>query len=123
VIRNKDITNIEVTDFNKYCMKIMKLEKTWITKLPMFVRKIKLTNFRELFRGIKSRVIIIENEGEKSDFIIGPITKISRDAVSIHYFNGVGEWEEVMEYRYSNITTVKFLDKYSSTHAKYLKWA
>ena len=67
--------------------------------------------------------MIIENENPNdSSFDIGPITKVSKDAVYIRYFNAQGFLDaEPTKIIWEYITIVKFDDRYINTFSKYLR--
>jgi hypothetical protein len=122
IIRNRDITKKLISDSSKYCAVLMKKEGTWITKLPRGLKNLNIDSWGTIFIGIKSDVLIVENERASGEFYIGTVVSVGSRDVTIHVFDGVGQWGEVATIPFSKITTCKFLDRYSSTHAKYLKW-
>lgn len=121
IVRNKDISKQTISDSNKYCAKLMKKEGTWVTKLPKGLLKLDLTSWGSILSGIKSDVVILEDE-KKDEFSIGPVVSVTSKTVTLHWFDGVGKWGDAETIKYSGITTCKFMDRYSATHAKYLKW-
>jgi len=121
IIRKRDITNREITDTNKYCARIMKLEKCWV-KIPSFVKSIDLSDWKTALSGIRSDVVILHNEKLDGGFYIGPILTLNTKNVDIGWFDGTGKWGEPDRIPYSKITACDFMDRYSSIHSKYLKW-
>ena len=121
IIRTKDVTKREITDSNRYCAKIMKKEGNWAT-IPTCVKKLDLTSWETALAGIHSEVMILENERKEGDFYIGPKIQISKTSITLHWFDGVGKWGTPDTIPFRSITSCKFLDNYSSTHAKYLDW-
>jgi hypothetical protein len=122
IIRNRDITKKIISKSNTYCTALMKREGAWITKLPRGLRKLDLRSWSTIFNGIKSAVLIAQNERVSRGFYIGAVVSVGSKAVTIHGFDGVGDWCAVESIPFAKITTCKFLDRYSSTHAKYLRW-
>ena len=121
IIRNRDITSAVTTDANRYCAKLMKRERTW-PPIPRFVRRIDLTSWATALATIKSEVVILENE-RKGLFNIGPIVQLGNASVKQRHFDAMGAWQGLETIRHREITCCTFMDRYSSTHAKYLEWA
>jgi hypothetical protein len=123
IIRNRDITRKGIPVENRYWTALMKKEGTWTTKLPRGLRKLDLSSWSTIFTGIRAEVVIVENERAAAElFIIGPVVAVGSKAVTIHAFDAVGKWEDPQSVPYTKITSCKFLDRYSCTHAKYLNW-
>lgn len=120
IIRNKDIKSEIVSESNKYYLKLMKREKLW-HKIPDNIKRINLETWESALNDIKSEVIILEDEINET-FLIGPIIDNNKTYTSIFFFNGLGEYKNIEKIKHSTITICKFMDRYSATHAKYLKW-
>jgi len=121
VIRKGDITERIITDSNKYCSALMKKEGNW-AKIPPCVKRLNVSTWDTLISGIKSDVIILEDERKNGDFYIGPVIGMTKTNVTLNWFDGVGAWGTPDKVPFKKITICKFLDRYSPTHAKYLKW-
>lgn len=122
IIRNRDITRKVISDSNQYCTSLMKKEGAWITKLPRGLRKLDLSSWNTIFNGIKADVLIAEGERVPSGFYIGAVEWVGAKAVRIQGFDVLGKWGAVESLPFAKITRCRFLDRYSATHAKYLKW-
>ena len=122
IIRNRDITKQYVSDSNRYWSKLMRVEGNWSTTLPRGLRKLDLTSWATILSGIKAEVVIVEDERKAGPFLIGPVVASTKTAVTIHHFDGVGEWQDPEAIAFSRITTCCFMDRYSTTLAKYLTW-
>jgi hypothetical protein len=118
VIRNRDITLCESSESNDYSRRLMKREGLW-KATPRWVRNLPLESWSELIAGFIGKVVIIEDE-KSEDFSIGPILEARSKHVMIHYFDGCGILKDVEKVAYSRITSMKFGDRYSTIHAKYL---
>lgn len=121
VIRRKDIARSFTSESNDYIARIMKKEGRW-ERVPRWVKKLPLDSWADLLQQFVGKVVILENE-RTDDFYIGPVMESSSTSVRIHYFDGCGDWGEVERVPFSKITRMKFGDRYSTTHAKYLRKA
>jgi hypothetical protein len=115
------IIEIRCNNNDKYYGKILKWEGICVENKYA----IDLTNWNSVFKSIrKTRLnIIVENEDpEDKTFDIGPITKITKSAVYIRYFNAKGILNiEASKIEWKYITVVHFDDKYTNTFSKYLR--
>ena len=54
-------------------------------------------------------------------YTIGPIKRISKNLVSVRFYDSAGKLEDVnTPIRFDDLTTVTFGDRYSTTFRKYL---
>lgn len=117
-IRRCDITKSFTSDSNRYTERLMRKEGLW-SRPPKSVRELPVENWHALLSSLAGKPVVIENE-RKGDFYIGPVVSCDARFVSIHYFNGCGEWGDVERVRLTTITTVKFGDRYSTIHHRHL---
>ena len=84
-----------------------------------------LTDWTTIFKSIKNAGlnIIVECEApDDDDFIIGPITKITKSAVSIHFISTNGYlFPEPTRVTYNRITVTRFDDNYVNVFSKYIR--
>ncbi len=119
VIRRKDITKSFSCDSNDYCAKLMRKERRW-EPVPRRIKKLSLDSWCSLLSQFVGKVVILENE-RTDGFCIGPVVKITETGVVVRNFDGCGAWTGPDRVPYSKITHMKFADRYSTTHEKYLK--
>lgn len=62
---------------------------------------------------------ILEDEARES-FHIGPLLEAQTKHALIHSFDGCGKLQDVEKLAYSRMTSLKFGDRYSTIHAKYV---
>lgn len=119
----KTISNIRFNKNDKYYHKIMKWEKQ-IANLHK-KHEINLNDWSSIFKSIKKTglSVIIENENPADKtFDIGPIIKVTKNAVFIHYFNAAGILDnELTKINWNKITIIQFDDRYTNTFSKYLR--
>ncbi|SIO00758.1 hypothetical protein SAMN05444166_2011 [Singulisphaera sp. GP187] len=118
VMRTKDITLCESSESNDYCQRLMRNEELWETA-PRWVKKLSIGGWPELVSELIGKVVILEDEVRES-FHVGPLLEAQAKHAAIHYFDGCGRLQEVEKVAYSRITSLRFGDRYSTTHAKYL---
>jgi hypothetical protein len=90
---------------------------------------ISLGNWQEIFEGLKqtglSVSIHIDVDGDEDDFgdfLIGPVTVVEEESVSIHPFDPEGVYSEVHEEIYYDvISRVAFDEPYANMYTKYLR--
>jgi hypothetical protein len=121
VIRTKDITRCESSESNDYCQRLMRRENLWET-VPRWVKTLSIVGWRELISGLAGKVVILEDEVRET-FYIGPLVEAQTKHAAIHYFDVCGRLQDVEKLAYSRITVMKFGDRYSTIHAKYLSSA
>jgi hypothetical protein len=119
VVRRKDISKSYSSDSNDYCAKLMKKEGRW-EQVPPRIKKLPLDCWANLLRRFVGRVVILENE-RTDEFHIGAVEEILETGVVVRTFDGCGEWTGNERVPFSKITRMKFGDRYSATHEKYLK--
>jgi hypothetical protein len=87
--------------------------------------KIDLTSWSSVFRSIKQLGlnVIIENEDPNDEsFDIGPITKVSKTAVYVRYFDPLSYLDkEPSKIAFNLITIVRFDERYVNVMSKYLR--
>lgn len=101
------------------------LKKIGITQKEYGIKaKLDLTNWNSVFKSLKKNdfFAIIECEDlEEPTFFIGPITRVNKKSVSIHYFDSTGQFDEKpVKVKFEDITIVVFDDRYTNTYRKYL---
>ena len=118
VVRKRDVTKAYSSEANAYCQKLMRKEGVWRTP-PKSIRSLPLDSWEALFRALSGKVVVLENE-RKEDFWIGPIIQQDVRWVFIHYFDSTGDWMRLERVPYRVLTVLRFGDRYSTIHAKYL---
>jgi hypothetical protein len=87
--------------------------------------KIRLTDWRTIFNDLKKYDyhVIVECEDLKDPlFLIGPIKKINKDSVQIQYYSPTGLLDKKpTTVKYTDITLVKFDNRYINVLKKYLR--
>jgi hypothetical protein len=119
VIRRKDVTRSFSSDSNNYCAGLMKKEGRW-EQVPRRIKELPLDSWTNLLSRFVGKVVILENE-RTDEFLIGPVEEITKSGVAVRYFDGCGKWMDNRRMAFSKITHMKFGDRYSTTHEKYLK--
>ena len=119
----KSISEIQSNSKDKHYDKIMHSER--VTDDVSNKYSIDLTNWTTIFKSIKvlGLNVIVENEdpGDKS-FDIGPITKVTKTAVYVRYFDAQGYLDkEPTKISFGLLTIVKFDGRYVNTMSKYLR--
>ncbi len=118
VFRTKDITRCDSSDTNDYRQSLMKREGLWEV-VPRWVKNLSIEGWPDLIADLVGKVVILEDE-VREGFHIGPVLEAQAKHAAIHYFDGCGCLQDVERIAYSRITSLKFGDRYSSIHAKYL---
>ena len=118
VIRTKDMTLCDSSESNDYCARLMRREGLW-EPVPRWVKKLSIGSLPELLTDLVGKVVILEDE-VKQDFYIGPLLEAQAKQASIHDFDGCGRLQDVEKVAYGRITAVRFSNRYSTIHAKYL---
>jgi hypothetical protein len=119
VVRRKDISKSFFSDSNDYCAMMMKKERRW-EPVPRHIKNLPLDSWASLLSRFIGKVVILENE-RTDDFYIGPVEEITKTGVVVRNFDGCGQWTGKEPVPFSKITCMKFGDRYSTTHEKYLK--
>lgn len=118
------ISQIRFNNNDKYYDKIMQWEKQVDNVSKKY--QIDLSNWTSIFKSIRKAGlnVIIENENPKDDsFDIGPITKVTKTAVYIRYFNAQGYFNlESTKIVFDKITITKFDNQYVNVFSKYLRY-
>lgn len=117
------IEKIRRNNSDKYYHKILQGEN--LLKKVNLKHKINLNNWETLFKSIKKTDlnVIIENEDiDDKTFDIGPIIKVNKSSVYIHYFDSKGFLcDEETQIKWNQITLVRFDDRYINIFSKYLR--
>lgn len=123
IVPINQIKKIRCNSSDKFYDKLMTLEKEK-ENIKLF-HEIDLSNWRSLFKSIKKikLTIIVECENPEIDlFAIGPIKKIAEKSIDIDFISPtgfVGGFSTSIDY--TNITLVKFEDRYSNIFGKYMR--
>ncbi len=117
------VVDIRYNNMDKYFNKILIKEKQ--VELVKNKYPLDLTDWTTIFKSIKNAGlnIIVECEApDDDDFIIGPITKITKSAVSIHFISTNGYlFPEPTRVTYNRITVTRFDDNYVNVFSKYIR--
>ncbi|MGH8273784.1 MAG: hypothetical protein ACRES9_05960, partial [Gammaproteobacteria bacterium] len=119
VVRRNDVTESFTSESNDYAATLMKKEGLW-EQAPRHIQRLPLDSWYSLLSEFVGQVIILEDE-RTEDFYIGPVEEITKSGVVVRHFDGCGEWTGKKSVAFLNITFMKFGDRYSTIHAKYLK--
>ncbi len=119
----QSIKKVRLNNNDKYYGKIMQGEGL-INKIEN-KHKPDLSSWANVFKSIKRTGlnVIVENEDPGDDtFNIGPITKVTEDAVYIRYFDAQGFFKENSDkITWNYITLIQFDDLYTNTFSKYVR--
>jgi hypothetical protein len=119
----KSIAEIQFNNKDKYYDKIMHLEG--LADKVVNKHKIDLSSWTSIFKSIKLLGLnaVIENEDpDDKSFDIGPLTKVTKTAVYIRYFDSQGYLDkEPTRISFDQITIVKFDERYTNVISKYLR--
>ena len=84
-----------------------------------------LTDWPSIFKSLRNRDlhVILECEDlEDPVFLIGPITRVGKKSVSIHYYDSTGKQDEKpTKVRYEDITILRFDERYINIFRKYIR--
>ena len=123
IIRKDQFDYLQHQRFEIKQKKILKAEGLFDKEYGI-ERVINLNGWKEIFSDLKKMDyhVIVECEAKvEPDFIIGPIKRLTKDKASIKYYDPAGKLEEgVTSVKYSEITIVKFGDRYSTVFRRYL---
>lgn len=123
IIPINTISEVRFNNKDRYYDKIMNWEK--LTDKIERKYDVNLSNWESIFKSIKklNLNVIIENEDpDDYSFDIGPITKVSKEAVYTRYFNTQGFLDtEITKIIWGKITIVEFDDRYINIFSKYLR--
>jgi hypothetical protein len=119
----KTIAEIQFNNTDKHYDKIMHSEG--LTNKVALKHKIDLTSWTSIFKSIRllELNVIVENEdpSDKS-FDIGPITKVTKTAVYVRYFDSQGYLDkEPTKIPFDLMTIAKFDGRYINTMSKHLR--
>lgn len=119
VVRRKDIVRRVSSPSDEYVAKLMRLEGLWENHADD-VKTLPVDSWENLLRQFIGKVVILECE-RRDEFYIGPVVSVDEKGVEIHFFDGCGEFMDVEYVPFKRLTIMKFGDRYSTIHAKYLK--
>jgi hypothetical protein len=118
VIRTKDVTLCKSSESNEYNARLMRREGLWET-VPQWVKRLPVGGWHDLLADLVGKVVIVEDE-PRDGFCIGRLLEANAKHAAVHYFDGCGRLQEVEIIPYNRITLLRFGDRYSSIHAKYI---
>jgi hypothetical protein len=88
-------------------------------------KKIRLMSWQAIFEDLRKHDyhVIVECENlEEPVFLIGPITKVNKNSVSIQYYDPTGLLDKApTKVNFKDITLVKFDNRYINVFKKYLR--
>ncbi|WP_276483476.1 hypothetical protein [Paraflavitalea pollutisoli] len=124
VIPKHGFESLRCNRFDRMSKKIYKgeggLGASWGLQQP-----VSLDSWPDLFRSLRAldyHVIVELEDQEEPDFVIGPIKKVLKTLVGVQYYNPEGKLDaRTTSIPYSEITIVRFGDRYSTVFRKYLK--
>ena len=118
IIRKEDITECSSSNSLRYNFKILKSEGLIGQVLTP---DIDLSSWETVFRSLGRKEFVSVEDERTGDMDIGPITKINKKSMVLHYFDGAGKWLDESRIPYSNITTVQFGTNYIRCHRSYIQ--
>lgn len=88
--------------------------------------QIELSSWKTVFESLKplNTFVIVENEKTDKDndfFHMGYVTRINKSSIRFSSVDADGVWTDNIKIPYSQITSVTFKDRYSSSWQKYLE--
>lgn len=117
------LVSVRFNNNDRYYDKIMRWEGE-IDKIRDR-HNVDITDWPSLFRSVRKSgfCVIIECEDPDDEtFDIGPITRVTKTAVYVRYFNAKGFLEEEpTRIPWNKITLVRFDDRYANVFSKYLR--
>jgi hypothetical protein len=120
VLRNSDIEICKPTPTTRYCTRILK--KEGLIPDTSDAEHIDLSSWAALLRDLKKQRDFVIVEDETSDeFLIGPIERVNKKSVTIHYFDGAGKWKEPRNILYDEVSSVSFASNYIRMYQKHIK--
>jgi hypothetical protein len=126
IIRQDDYDSIRCNKYDKTQKKIFKSEGLLDTSYGLD-KNIDLTCWEDILQQLKKydcHVIVesLNKDKDHLDFCIGPIIKVTKHTVSIHYYSPTGKLEKKpTKIKLDKIKTIKFGDRYSTIFRKYIK--
>lgn len=124
IIPKDRFSSIRCNSYDKAFKKIYKEEGILDTQYG-FNQSLTLKSWKELFLNLKKleyHVIVECEDKDDPDFVIGPIKRVTKNKVSIQYYDPAGVLQDKLTtLSYHDITILKFGDRYSTTFKKYLK--
>lgn len=120
LLKLQDIDEINYNEACQYFEKIVKNEGA--SALIQSVPKIIIESWKSAFISLKDADLIVMVDIGKEDSVnVGKIIKATTQKVSMLCFSPTGIWDDdEWDEPYKNITSVRFLDHYTITYAKYL---
>jgi hypothetical protein len=124
VIPKHQFDSIRCNRYDRTLKKIYKQEGLLNTQYGID-QPISLKSWQELFSSLKKldyHIIVECEDKDEPDFNIGPIKSIYKDKVGIQYYDPTGRLDnKPTTIKFSDITIVRFGDRYSTTFRKYLR--
>jgi hypothetical protein len=122
VLRRSDVEEIKSSRTDHYQTEMMKAEGLYQT--VDFNAKHTVSNWPETIKHFQGqyRFVIIEAEATKPNlFALGRIENIQKQSVTLHGFNGVGEWhDEPTIVPFADITCLQVGSNYISMYERHL---
>jgi hypothetical protein len=123
IIRKDHFDALRSNNYEKTFKKILSQEG--MLKEYGLSKKISITSWASIFKALKKldfHVIVECEDLEVPQFLIGPLTKVHREFVSIKNYDPTGRLDKrSTKVKYNDITIVKFDDRYLNVFRKYLK--
>lgn len=118
IIRKEDITEYSSSKSLKYNFNILKSEGLI---QGIVTPDIDLSSWASVFRSLGRKEFVSVEDERTGDMDIGPITKINKKSMSLHYFDGAGKWLDEPQIQYSDITSLQFGTNYICYHKKHIQ--
>jgi hypothetical protein len=124
IIRKDHFDAIRCNKFDKAFKRILKAEGVFDSDYGI-KNKIRLKDWKTVFEDLMRHdyhVIVECEDMEDPLFVIGPIKKVNNDSVSIQYYDPTGLLDKKStKVKYTDVTIVKFDDRYINVFKKYLR--
>ena len=124
VIKKDHFDAIRCNKFDRAFKRMLKAEGIFASDYGI-KNKLRLKDWKTIFQDLKKHDyhVIVECEDlEDPLFVIVPIKKVNNDSVSILYYDPSGLLDKrPTKVKYSDITLVKFDDRYLTVFKKYLR--
>lgn len=117
VIRKEDIDEIGPTNSSEYTYKLLSREGLLMGIEPPVND---ISGWHSVFAKLGVGEFILMEDEVADDMMIGPITKVDSQSVSLRFFDGMGQWRDECSMNYSDITSVQIKTNYIRVHQKYI---
>lgn len=122
IIRKDHFSALRANEFDEVMEQILK-EEGILKKKYGLKKTISLDSWTSMFETLKKKDfhVIVECEDlEEPTFTIGPVTKVGKNSVQVHFYDAIGVYDKKpTKIKFEDITLVRFGDRYSTIFRKY----